>query len=467
MSPADLGIAAAARAIAARTLSPVELVRACIDRMARHEPQLHAFVAPTPEAALDAARACETEILRDGPRGPLHGIPFGVKDIIDVAGLATTAHSRLFADRPPAATDATVVARLRAAGVVTLGKLATHEFAMGGPSFDLPWPPARNPHDPSRFTGGSSSGTGAALAAGFVAGGLGTDTTGSIRSPAAFCGVVGLKPTFGRVSRRGVVPLAASLDHVGPMARSAEDCALVLQAIAGHDPLDPFSARRTVPDYVAALARGLGGLRIGVVRHFFERDAMVRPETGAAIDAALGVFRALGATVRDVTLPPLLEWHAVGTVILLVESHAVHAAALRATPERYGAILRERLRLGALVTAADYLQAQAKRRVLAATLTEAFRDVDLVLSAVQPGEAPPIDAVPANALVATPSWNIPFSITGVPAIALPCGTGPNGLPLALQIAARPFDEATLLAAAHAFERATADAGWRIAAPLGD
>ena len=241
-------IAEAARLIAAKALSPVELAGMCLERVERLEPTLHAFVTLTAERAREEARAAERAIMADGPKSRLHGIPIGLKDIFATAGVRTTAHSRQLADNVPGE-DAAATARLAAAGAVLMGKLATHEFAFGGPSFDLPWPPARNPWSPGHFTGGSSSGTAAAVAAGMVLGGMGTDTSGSIRSPAALCGVAGLKPTYGRVSRRGVFPLAFSMDHAGPMAWTAEDCAILLQAVAGHDPKDPASADMPVPDY--------------------------------------------------------------------------------------------------------------------------------------------------------------------------------------------------------------------------
>src|SRR5438105_10234674 len=289
MVPDFLTIAEAARLIEQRELSPVELVDSRLDRIARLDGRLNSFIRLLADEARAAARAAEAEIAAGKYRGPLHGIPIGLKDIYETAGVATTGHSKVMQDHVPQA-DASTVKRLRDAGAVVMGKLATHEFAFGGPSFDLPWPPARNPWNTEHFTGGSSSGTGAAVAAGLVLGGTGSDTSGSIRSPAALCGIAGLKPTYGRVSRRGVLPLAFSMDHAGPMAWTAEDCALLLQAMAGYDPEDPASASVAVPDYSKDLNKKIKGIRIGVARHFFERDHQASEDTVRAIDSALKTF---------------------------------------------------------------------------------------------------------------------------------------------------------------------------------
>src|SRR6267143_46 len=285
MVPDYLTIAEAARLIEKRELSPVELVDSRLDRIARLDGQLHGFIRVLADAARHEARATEAEIAAGKYRGPLHGIPIGLKDIYETAGVATTGHSKVMQDHVPQK-DAFSVKRLRDAGAIVMGKLATHEFALGGPSFDLPWPPARNPWDTDRFTGGSSSGTGASVAAGLVLGGTGSDTGGSIRGPAALCGLAGLKPSYGRISRIGILPLAFSLDHAGPMAWTAEDCGLLLQGMAGPDPEDPGSINRPIPDFTAELGKGVKGLRIGVVRHFYERDNEANTATRQAIDAA-------------------------------------------------------------------------------------------------------------------------------------------------------------------------------------
>src|SRR6266566_5840422 len=285
MVPDYLTIAEAARLIEKRELSPVELVDSRLDRIARLDGRLNSFIRVLADEARAAARAAEAEIAAGKYRGPLHGIPIGLKDIYETAGVATTGHSKVMQDHVPKA-DAFSVKRLREAGAIVMGKLATHEFALGGPSFDLPWPPARNPWNTDHFTGGSSSGTGAAVAAGLILGGSGSDTGGSIRGPAAFCGLAGLKPSYGRISRIGILPLAFSLDHAGPMTWTAEDCAIMLQAMAGHDPADPASAARPIPDYRAGLAGDVKGLRVGLIRHFYERDNEANAATRQAIDAA-------------------------------------------------------------------------------------------------------------------------------------------------------------------------------------
>src|SRR5690242_20528939 len=315
MVPDCLTIAEAAKLIQQRELSPAELVDSRLARIEKLDGKLHSFIRVLADSARAEARAAESEIAAGRYNGPLHGIPIGLKDIYETAGVPTTGHSKVMQDHVPKA-DAFSVRKLREAGAVVMGKLATHEFALGGPSFDLPWPPARNAWDTSRFTGGSSSGTGASVAAGLVLGGTGSDTGGSIRGPSAFCGLAGIKPTYGIVSRMGILPLAFSLDHAGPMAWTAEDCAIMLQAMAAHDPADPGSANRPVPDYRASLSGNIKGLRIGLVRHFYERDNEANTATRDAIDAAAKKLAELGCSVRDVTLSPLPEWSACGMTIM-------------------------------------------------------------------------------------------------------------------------------------------------------
>ena len=296
-------IAEAARLIERKELSPVELTSALIRRAEALDPQTNAYLLLTAERALDQAKKAERDIMAGAYRGPMHGIPFGLKDIYATAGIRTTGHSRICVDTVPSA-DATTVSKLYEASAILTGKLATHEFAHGGPSFDLPWPPARNPWNRTHFTGGSSSGSAAAVAAGFLPAALGSDTGGSIRGPAALCGIVGLKPTYGLVSRCGVYANSYSFDHAGPMTWTVEDCAIVLQAIAGHDPNDPASATRPVPNYRAALTGDIRGLRIGVVRHLHEDDCAVTPEVRTALEEAFAVLRSLGATLGEARLRP-------------------------------------------------------------------------------------------------------------------------------------------------------------------
>ena len=460
MVPEFLTIAEASALISKRELSPVELVQSRLERIERLDGKLNSFIRVLSEEALAAARLAEAEIVAGRWRGPLHGIPIGLKDIYETKGVPTTGHSKVMIDHVPQQ-DATAVRLLTEAGAIVLGKLATHEFAFGGPSFDLPWPPARNPWDTSRFTGGSSSGTGAAVAAGLVLGGTGSDTGGSIRGPAAFCGLAGLKPSYGRISRAGILPLAFSLDHAGPMAWTAEDCAIMLRAMAGYDPADPASADRPVPDYQAALPGEVKGLRIGLIRHFYEADNPANEATRRGIAAAVKVLEDLGCSVRELRLSPLADWAACGMVIMLAEGYAIHEANLRERFVDYGEAFRERMALAALITGADYVQAVRRRRELAAELATAMADLDLVMTAAAPSEAPAIEAVSKFAIFERPSLTMPFNVTGSPAMSVCCGYTPAGLPLAFQLAGKPFDEATVLKLAHAYEKATP---WRSIRP---
>jgi aspartyl-tRNA(Asn)/glutamyl-tRNA(Gln) amidotransferase subunit A len=455
-----LTIAEAGRQIAARRLSPVELTEAHLARIRALNPTLNAFVLVTEERALADARAAEARQMAGNLRGPLDGIPIAHKDIFSTAGIRTTAQSRLLEDNVPTA-DAFTVRRLADAGTVLLGKLTTHEFAFGGPSFDLPWPPARNPWDVERFTGGSSSGTGAAVAAGLILGGTGSDTGGSIRSPAALCGIAGIKPTYGLSSRTGILPLAYTMDHAGTMAWTAEDCALLLQGMAGHDPADPASANRPVADFSADLPLGAKGLRIGVVRHFFESDCRVSDATVAGIDAALDVFRTEGAEVREISLSPLADYHAAGYVIMLSEALAVHAPWLRTRFGDYSAMFRDRVVAAAVVSAADLVQAQRLRRLLVHELTTAMAELDIIVSATAVGEAPRIADVPKWTSIEMPGLVMPFSLTGLPAMSVCTGFGDGGMPVAMQLVGKPFSEPTVFRAAHAYERATE---WRARRP---
>jgi aspartyl-tRNA(Asn)/glutamyl-tRNA(Gln) amidotransferase subunit A len=443
-------IAEAARLIAARRLSPVELAKECLARIAARNPALHAFILVTEERALADARAAEARQMAGALKGPLDGIPIAHKDIYDTAGIRTTAHSAQLEDRVPEE-DAVTVAKWREAGVVLLGKLATHEFAFGGPSFDLPWPPARNPWDTERFTAGSSSGTGAAVAAGLILGGTGSDTGGSIRGPAALCGIAGIKPSYGLCSRRGILPLAQTLDHAGPMAWTSEDCALLLEAMAGHDPHDPGSADRPPPRF--DLEQEWRGRRVGVIRHMHERDHPVSPATLTGIEETAEILRGLGAELVEVTLPSLAEFNAAGWVTLSAEAWAVHEEWMRTRPMRYGEFLRARLALGGLLSAGDYIQAQRRRRDLIARSFAATEGVDLLLTAAAPGEAPRIREVSKWASLEKPNFTIAFNLLGWPALSICTGFGEGGLPVAAQIVGKPWQDGLVLAAGHAVERA--------------
>ncbi|MBN8872771.1 MAG: amidase [Rhodospirillales bacterium] len=448
--PYFMTIAEASALIRARKLSPVELTRIFLDRIAAYDAQLNAYILPLADAALAAARTAETEIAGGHYKGPLHGIPIGLKDIYNTAGVATTGHSALFRDHVPDA-DAFTVALLREAGTITLGKLSTWEFAIGGASFDLPWPPARNPWNTAREPGGSSSGSGVAVAAGLAMAAMGTDTGGSIRGPASWCGISGLKPTYGYLSRRGILPLSPSLDHAGPMCWTSEDCALMMQVLAKHDPLDAASATVPPVDFAAALGGDLKGLRIGVPRHFFETDLTCEPDVLAAFEASLEVFRALGATVTDVTLSPLGLFTDVNGLITAAEAYAIHREWLQKTPHLYGERGRLRIMAGAFVTAADYVNAQRERTRLVQEVTAVMTGCDLLLMPTRQMTAPELGGYDSSAGA---SLTRPFNMTGFPALSVCNGFDRNGLPTSLQIAGRPFEDHLVLKAGDAYEKAT-------------
>ena len=444
--------ATAARAIATRELSPVELMQALLARIERLDPRLNAFIRLDGEAAMAAARTAEAEIAAGRSRGPLHGVPVGIKDIIDVAGLPTTCHSKVLQDNI-ATSDAVCVTKLRGAGAIVLGKLSTHEFAIGGPSFDLPWPPARNPWNTDHHPGGSSSGSGSGVAAGLFPMALGTDTGGSVRNPASCCGIVGLKPTYGLVSRRGVFPLSFTLDHVGPMTRTVTDNALMLEVLAGHDPADPGSAAAPRGHYAQGLDRDLRGLRVGFVQHFHEVDMPADPEVTAALEHVARTLQLEGAEVRDINLPTLGEFAAVNRVILQSEAWAIHSAWLRERPGDYGQLGRRRLMAGAFFGAGDYVHAQRRRLEMIAAVEEALRDVDVLLCASSMDPACRID-IPADVERTYPRQaRTPFNVTGHPALAMMAGVSKAGLPLSVQFVGRNFAEATLFQVARGWERA--------------
>src|SRR5919204_5776715 len=448
----DLSLAELARLIVARKLSPVELADALIRRVEEHDAQTHAFITPTFELAQRQARVAEAEIAAGKHRGALHGIPFALKDIYDTRGILTSGHSRVFIDRTPHE-DATTVRKLYDAGAVLLGKLATHEMAHAGPSFDLPWPPARNPWSLERFTGGSSSGSGAAVAAGMVPVALGSDTGGSIRGPASLCGVVGLMPTFGLVSRTGVITNSYTFDHCGPLARTVEDCALVLQALAGYDASDPGSVQRAIPPYRDALGDDLRGLRIGVLRHHWENDIPASDDVRRAMDAALDVLRRLGASLDECRVRPLAAYFDVKIIIAESEIFSVHQANLIARPKDFGADFRSRVLPSVLFSANDYVQATRERRRMQLEMPRLYEKFDAFVTAGM-GEAPRLADYRSVSFWQKPSLLTAWNVTGQPVIALPNGVGANGLPLGMQILGRPFGETTILNVAHAYERAT-------------
>lgn len=450
---AFLTLTEAAQHLRQKAISPVEYMRALLDRIDAHDARFNAFLRQTPEIALRQAQQAEQEIQAGHWRGPLHGIPCGLKDIIDVAGIPTTGHSRILADNV-ATTDAFVTRKLQDAGAVLMGKMATHEFAIGGPSFDLPWPPARNAWHRDYFPGGSSSGSGVAVAAGFIPAALGTDTGGSVRNPASMCGIVGMKPTYGRVSRRGVLPLAYSLDHVGPMTRTVTDNALLLGIIAGHDAADPGSARVASVDFTADLDKGVKGLKIGVIRRFYTRDFDADPEMTRSIEDALLLLAEQGAEIHEVDPGPLADYAAANRVILLSEAYAIHEQWLQTRPQDYGALARQRLLPGAFFRAVDYVHALRQRAVLVQKMRQCMASVDVAITASSMDPACPIEDAEWCEKNYSRQARAPFNLTGNPALALPTGFASTGLPLSMQIIGKPFDEAMVYRVARAYEQAT-------------
>jgi len=450
---AYMTIAEASRLIRAKKLSPVELTEELLARIAAIDCIYHAFILMTSDVARRQAKAAEAEIMGGNWRGPMHGVPYAVKDIFDVAGTATSCHSKLRMGHR-AVSDATVVARLAEAGAVLLGKLALHEFATGGPTLELPWPAARNPWDLDLHPGGSSSGSGVAVATGMAPGAFGTDTGGSIRNPATCCGVVGMKPTYGTVSRAGVFPLAFSLDHVGPLTRTVEDNAILLQAMAGHDAADPASAQRQPTDFLAAIGRGVQGLKIGVIEHFYATDMIAVAEQSAGIAAAIDVLRRLGAEIQTVRLSPLQRYTECGRTIQMSEAYAIHERDLQERPEDYAAITRSKLLPGAFIAAADYVKAQQLRRMLCAEFGEVMRSLDAVVTLSSLDMPCRIDDAETIAKTYERQVRMPFNVTGTPAIAVPTGFTAAGLPTAMQIAGRAFEEPVVYRIAHAYCEAT-------------
>jgi len=455
-----LAISEAAPLIEQRQLSPVELTTACIEASTALDPVLHAYLTPTYETALAESRRAADEIAAGRYRGPLHGIPLALKDLFETTGVRTTAGSPL-RDAYVPAEDAEVVRRLKDAGAILLGKLNMHEWALGTTNVNAHYPSPRNPWDTAHVTGGSSGGSGAAVAAAMCLGSLGSDTGGSIRIPASLCGISGLKPTYGRVSTRGAVPLCWSLDHVGPMTRSAADCALVLQAIAGFDALDPLSEDVPMPEFAAFLERGVEGLRIGVARDFFFDEDVVDDAVAAAVRATVSVFERLGAVVEEVAIPEIVFRDDLSSY--LAEAAGYHAQRLRETPEAFGPSVIARLAPAMSVSGVDYAAVRHRQAEAKLALRAVFGPVDLLLTPATVIAAPAFPEPGGEFPAALLGRNTrPFNITGVPAISIPCGFTAEGLPIGLQLAAPWWAEGTLLRAAHAYQQAT---DWHRSAPV--
>jgi aspartyl-tRNA(Asn)/glutamyl-tRNA(Gln) amidotransferase subunit A len=457
--PDASSLAAVAAAIRHGKLSAVEATHHCLERIARFDRRLRAFITVDPERALAAARGLDDDAARGQWRGPLHGVPLAFKDLCVVPGLPTSCGTRT-ADYFTADQECTAVTRLRAAGAVSLGKLNMTELAMGALGDNPHHGHARNPWTGEHCSGGSSSGSGVAVAAGLALGAIGTDTGGSIRLPAACCGITGLKPTYGRVSRAGAMALSWSNDHLGPMARTARDCALMLQAMAGADPLDPTASAHPVPDYLADLDAPVRGLRVGVPQNFFFQG--LDPEMERGVREAAALLATLGARVAEIRLPDPQVLNDVTGLISRSESSALHGGLLHDRPQELGAFTRARLELGLAVPAFDYLQALRLRARLARGFTrDVWSEVDVLAVPVIPEPAPPLRTAtdgPLEDIVARQGrfsrLTRPFNGLGLPALSLPCGVSAAGLPLAFQLVGRPFDEATVLRLGHAYQRAT-------------
>jgi aspartyl-tRNA(Asn)/glutamyl-tRNA(Gln) amidotransferase subunit A len=457
---ATLTLKQAGDVVRRKDVSPTELTQACLARIDRYDRTINAFITVMREQALAAAREMEAELARGRPRGPLHGIPIALKDNIDTAGVLTTAASGVFKDRVPRE-DAEVVVRLKRAGAVLLGKLNLHEFALGGTSAVTYYGAVRNPWAVDRVAGGSSGGSAAAIAADMCFGTLGTDTGGSIRIPASLCGIVGFKPTYGRVSNRGVIPMAWTLDHVGPMCKTVEDAALMLSAIAGFDALDPTSVDAPLADYPRAIRAETSRLRVGIARvPFFEN---LNPEVAKAVEEAIGVVRTLTAGVRDVEIPPA------GNIaeVWNPEIYAYHLPWITKTPELYQQATRTLIQGAGKASSAAYAQARRQVDVVRREIKKVFATVDVLITPTQRGLAQPISGpapAPAGGRGGTPAGGgagglvntAAFDIYGLPTISVPCGFSSSGLPIGLQISGNHFAESTVLTLAHRYEQAT---GW--------
>jgi aspartyl-tRNA(Asn)/glutamyl-tRNA(Gln) amidotransferase subunit A len=435
-----------------RTISPVELTRDCLARMEKFNPLLNAFISVTAESALAQARAAEEEILHGKWRGPLHGIPIGLKDLMDVAGVPTTAASALFKEHVPSE-DAEVVHRLKVAGAVLLGKQNLHEFAFGGSSVISYFGEVHNPWHVTRIAGGSSGGSAAAVAACLGYAAIGTDTGGSVREPAAFCGIVGLKPTYGRVSTRGIIPLSWSLDHVGPLTRTVSDAALVLQAIADHDSADITSSNVPMPDYLLSMRRSSKALRVGVAQSYFFED--IDPEVGRAVSEAVSEIRKITSKVREVSTPVNSDGK-----LLTAEAYACHAEYVAKSPELYQPETLRRLRTGAKVSTPEYIRLRRAMEESRRSIEDVFKSVDLLVTPTVPVPAPTIatlkedpDTLRSREILMLRNTR-PINTWGVPAVSVPCGFTAEGLPIGLQIIGPPWREDLVLQLAYAYEQAT-------------
>jgi aspartyl-tRNA(Asn)/glutamyl-tRNA(Gln) amidotransferase subunit A len=436
------------------SIKPIDLVETCLAQIEAHDSSLNAYITVCADQAREAAEKMGGDIEQGRPRGLMHGIPLALKDIYDTAGVLTTCHSKLFEHRIPLS-NCDAWERLSASGSILLGKTGTYEFATGGPSFDLPWPPSRNPWNTDHVPAGSSSGSAAAVAAGMAFMAMGSDTGGSIRSPAGFNGLSGFKPSYGRLSRRGIFPLSWTQDHAGPLARSTEDCAIAMQVLAGYDPKDPASVDAAVPDYLGSLNQSIKGMRVGWCTNWYEGEVDTSVEK-ALVDA-VATLKELGAKIMPVEMPPLADFHACGRIIILSESYAIHRRWIAIQPEKYGEFFRLRTRLGAFISADQYLDALRWRRVLASRMVEAMGNVDLVLTANQNGPAETFENSQQDYhFFGKSSLTMPANVSGQPALTIRGGFAENGLPVGIQLIGQSFGDAELLRIGHQFEKVRPD-----------
>lgn len=448
-----LTIAETADLIRGKKLSPVELTDALLKRIDTYNAQLSAYITVTADIARKQAKQAEQEIAQGNYRGPLHGIPFALKDIYNTAGILTSGGSKVCSDNVPTE-NATTTQKLLDAGAILLGKLQTHEFAHGGPSFDLPWPPARNPWNLAHFTGGSSSGSGAALAAGLTPAALGSDTGGSIRGPASHCGITGIMPTYGLVSRAGVIPNSFTFDHCGPMARSAEDCAMLLQVLAGYDPKDGGSTEQSIPDYRAALNHfDVKGLKVGVLRHYWEEDLPAHEDLRAAMEDAIATFKRMGAVVEDCRARPMLDGLDIKVIIGECEIYSINQHDLQARPGDFGRDFLGRALPACLFQASDYVQALREHKRYIADMQPLVKKYDVLLTAGF-GPAPRFEDYRVTNFWRRSNAFTPSNSARTPSLVMCGGFSKNGLPLGLQLITRPFNDAQLLAVGHAYQRET-------------
>jgi len=438
-------------------LSPVDLTQSSLDRIAQLQSTLNAFLEVWEESALEDARVAEAEIAAGRYLGPLHGIPVGLKDLIDVAGAKTTGGSRVLANNM-ATFDATVVAKLRSAGAIFMGKLNLVEFALGFTGLNSHTGDVKNPWNNERITAGSSSGSAAAVTAGMLPVSLGSDTGGSIRMPAALCGIAGLKPTYGRVSRAGVLDLSWSMDHVGPMTRTTQDCALMMNVLAGHDSRDPASSAQPVPDFTEDLNGGLNGLKIGVPTDYFFDD-FVDPEIGASVHASIELMSANGAEVVELSMPWVDKGRAINLGVLLPEAVSVHEKMLAKNAEQYTPAVRSRIQAGFNIPAIDYIRAKRARLWFNQQMATSMKRIDVLITPSVPIQTPTIaECTPSNGNPGgggeIPMFTGVFDVTGQPSHSIPCGYTEDGMPIGMMITGHPFDEKTVLRVGHAYEQLT-------------